>query len=163
MKNKLCRRLSVEEINKILKCAKKAKHRILIELIYGCGLTAGQAVSLRYSDIDLISGRLSINKRQLNIPLRLLNLLRHYFSSEKIKEYVISTVHGKMSVIAAENIIKTISFYALNREVCSQEIINSSFEHKLALNFLNNLLSKPKLENCPQIQISYSGQFSFRR
>ncbi|MBI2448753.1 tyrosine-type recombinase/integrase [Candidatus Pacearchaeota archaeon] len=145
--------LSEEEIHSILRYTKKIKHRILIELIYGCGLSLNNVLNLKYSDIDLINGEIKIKEIRILMPLRLINLLRYYFSCEKINDYVIGTKYGKLAKKAAEKIIETISLQSINKAINSDDLRESSLSQ-------HDLLLESKPENCLPI-FNFSGrQFS---
>ena len=134
--------ISFEEIDQILKHAKIIKHRILIEMIYECRLSIDDVLSLKYSDIDLINGELVIKGARIILPLRLVKLLRYYFSCEKNSKYLLETHHGRLSKNAAERIIETISLQAINKPINSADLIKSSpSQHDLLLN----------QEDCPSI------------
>lgn len=77
--------LSQEEVKKILDAHKNPKHRLMLSMIYGCGLRCGELLHLKAEHID--SDRLILNIRQGKgqkdriVPLspRLLDMLREYY------------------------------------------------------------------------------------
>jgi len=77
--------LSQEEVKKVLDAHINPKHRLMLAMIYGCGLRCGELLNLKAEHID--SDRLILNIRQGKgqkdriVPLspRLLNMLREYY------------------------------------------------------------------------------------
>ena len=49
--------LSQEEVRRLLKAPKLLKHRVLIGLLYGCGLRCFEVRNLRIADLDFDKGR----------------------------------------------------------------------------------------------------------
>lgn len=144
--------INEEEIARIRRYARRIKHRILIELIYECRLSVDEALSLKYSDIDLINGEIMINRTRIIMPLRLVNLLRYHFSCEKNTKYILETHHGKMNRNAAELIIKTIALQAVNKPVSSEDIRQTSFNR--IFDTQHNLLFESKFEDYPSLHFS---------
>ena len=66
--------LSINEVTHLLESAPCLRDRLIIGLLYGCGLKVGELRSLRWNDIDLESGTLRIvyaggtRQRRLVIP-----------------------------------------------------------------------------------------------
>jgi len=58
---------SRKEIKRILKSIENQKHKLLIQLAYGCGLKLGELRRIKISDIDLGKKRLSIRDKNYKI------------------------------------------------------------------------------------------------
>ena len=58
--------LSREEVKAIIKCATLLKHRLLVSLLYGCGLRCGEVRSIQLKDIDLHRGMLLVRQGKGN-------------------------------------------------------------------------------------------------
>lgn len=77
--------LSRTEIERLLKMARRLKHRILLSLAYGCGLRAGEVVRLRVGDIDPEQRIIRIvqakgrKDRNVMLPPEVLDLLRDWW------------------------------------------------------------------------------------
>ena len=73
--------LSAEEALALLKAASTLRDRLLIGLLYGCGLTTGELRALRWQDLDPKSqsvhapGDLRLNARVLRLPESLVQLV----------------------------------------------------------------------------------------
>jgi site-specific recombinase XerD len=80
--------LSREEVRMLLKSPKLLKHRVLIGLLYGCGLRCFEVRSIRLEDLDFDRKMLHVkkgkNKKDRYVPLSdiLLRGLKSYISSE---------------------------------------------------------------------------------
>ncbi|MBK6953045.1 MAG: site-specific integrase [Crocinitomicaceae bacterium] len=81
--------LSKEEVKAILMAHANNKHRIMLSLIYSCGLRSAELISLKPADIDskrnLIIIRQAKGKKDRIVPLspKILELLRAYFVAFK--------------------------------------------------------------------------------
>jgi len=86
--------MSMEEVSTLLHSVKNQKHRMMLALIYACGLRSGELISMRFADIQ--SSRMMIhikaakgNKDRL-VPLsqKLLDQLREYYKIFRPKEWL---------------------------------------------------------------------------
>ena len=81
--------LSRKEVKRLLSAPKLLKHRVLIGLLYGCGLRCFEARNVMLSDIDFDRAMLHVRqgkgKKDRYIPLSqiLMDWLRLYIASEK--------------------------------------------------------------------------------
>ena len=86
--------LSKEEVWAMLQGAKLLKHKILIGLLYGCGLRCMEARSVRLQDLDFDRKQLKVvqgkGKKDRYVPLsvHLIRGLKKYIEAEKPKEYL---------------------------------------------------------------------------
>ena len=86
--------LSKEEVWAMLQGAKLLKHRILIGLLYGCGLRCMEARSVRLQDLDFERKQLKVvqgkGKKDRYVPLsiHLIRGLKKYISAEKPQDYL---------------------------------------------------------------------------
>ena len=93
--------LSKEEVWRMLKVAKLLKHRILIGLLYGCGLRCLEVRSLRLADLDFDRKQLKVvqgkGKKDRYIPLseHLIRGLVKYIHAEKPQDFLFGTVNGR--------------------------------------------------------------------
>jgi len=92
--------LSQQEVRTLLKTPKLLKHRLILALLYGCGLRNFELCNLKISDVDLDRGVLHVRqgKGRKDRYLPLCNLLirgiRSYLSAEKPVEFLFN---GKIS------------------------------------------------------------------
>ena len=86
--------LSKEEVWAMLQGAKLLKHKILIGLLYGCGLRCMEARSVRLQDLDFDRKQLKIvqgkGKKDRYVPLseHLIRGLKKYIEAEKPQDYL---------------------------------------------------------------------------
>ena len=86
--------LSKAEVWAMLQGAKLLKHKILIGLLYGCGLRCMEARSVRLLDLDFDRKQLKVvqgkGKKDRYVPLsvHLIRGLKKYIEAEKPKEYL---------------------------------------------------------------------------
>jgi integrase/recombinase XerD len=86
--------LSKEEVWRLLKNCQLLKHKILIGLLYGCGLRCGEVRAVRLQDLDFDRLQLKVvqgkNKKDRYVPLsqHLIRGLKTYIEAEKPKTYL---------------------------------------------------------------------------
>ncbi len=93
--------LSKDEVWRMLKAAKLLKHRILIGLLYGCGLRCLEVRSLRLADLDFDRKQLKVvqgkGKKDRYVPLsaHLIRGLVKYIHAEKPQNFLFGPVNGR--------------------------------------------------------------------
>jgi integrase/recombinase XerD len=86
--------LSKEEVWQMLKSCKLLKHRILLGLLYGCGLRCLEARSVRLQDLDFDRKQLRVvqgkGKKDRYVPLsaHLIRGLKTYIAAEKPNDWL---------------------------------------------------------------------------
>ena len=86
--------LSKEEVWRLLKSCQLLKHKILIGLLYGCGLRCGEVRAVRLQDLDFDRLQLKVvqgkNKKDRYVPLseHLVRGLKTYIEAEKPKTHL---------------------------------------------------------------------------
>jgi integrase/recombinase XerD len=86
--------LSQEEVRRLLKAPTLLKHRILIGMIYGCGLRCFEVRNVKLSDLDFDRKMLHIRqgkgKKDRYVPLSkiLINGLKRYLDAENPSEWL---------------------------------------------------------------------------
>lgn len=107
--------LTLEEIKKILDITTNPKHKLFIELLYGCGLRKEEARKLKVKDLDFEEGLIKINlgkndkDRFVKIPLKTKERLKNFIEENKISNYIFFTSMNKgrpISTKTAEMIIQ---------------------------------------------------------
>ena len=89
--------LSQEEVRRLLKAPKLLKHRILIGLLYGCGLRCFEVRNLRIADLDFDRKMLHVKdgkgKKDRYVPLAdlLIRGLKSYLEAEQPGEWVFNS------------------------------------------------------------------------
>lgn len=88
--------LSVEEIQKMFSVCENLKHKVILALLYSCGLRVSELINLKWNNID--RSRMIINilqakgkkDRQVGLNDKLINLLTEYWNEYKAKEYILN-------------------------------------------------------------------------
>ncbi len=81
--------LSKEDVKKILEAHSNFKHRVMLSLIYACGLRRSELLNLKANDIDSDRGLLFIKQakgkkdRMVPLSLKTIQLLREYYKIYK--------------------------------------------------------------------------------
>jgi len=89
--------LSQEEVRRLLKAPKLLKHRILIALLYGCGLRCFEVRNLKIADLDFDRKMLHVKegkgKKDRYVPLAdiLIRGLKAYLETEQPNEWVFNS------------------------------------------------------------------------
>lgn len=88
--------LSVSEIQKMFSVCENLKHKVILSLLYSCGLRVSELINLKWRHID--RGRMIINiiqakgnkDRQVMLSPQLIPLLEQYYKEYKSNEYVLN-------------------------------------------------------------------------
>ena len=86
--------LSKQEVKAILEAPNNLKHRVMLSLIYSCGLRRGELLRLKPTDIDASRGvvmiRQSKGRKDRITPLspKILEMLREYYKANKPKVWL---------------------------------------------------------------------------
>lgn len=88
--------LSVEEIQRMFTACENIKHKVILALLYSCGLRVSELINLKWQHID--RSRMIINiiqakgnkDRQVGLNDKLIDLLTKYWYEYKSKEYVLN-------------------------------------------------------------------------
>ncbi len=119
--------LSRSNINEMLRSTRDVRERMLIEMVYGCGLDVNEVLILRREDFDLKSSIVNVNngfrKKEIVIPKRLVNLLIFYFDKGNKEMF------KGINPVKAERIFKEAGIRAGIDRVCSSTLKNSFAVH----------------------------------
>ena len=86
--------LSKSEMKRLLLAPNLLKHRILIGLLYGCGLRCFEARNVQLSDLDFERAALHVRQgkggkdRYVPLSQHLIRGLKHYIQTEKPKQWL---------------------------------------------------------------------------
>ncbi|WP_209330100.1 site-specific tyrosine recombinase/integron integrase [Lunatimonas salinarum] len=92
--------LSKEEVKAVLEALTYPKHRLILLLLYSCGLRRGELINLRVTDIQLERGVLMVRKgkgkkdRLVRFPPMLRGILQSYIKASQPREYLIEGQKG---------------------------------------------------------------------
>lgn len=120
--------LSHNEVLRMIEVTTNAKHKLLIQLLYGCGLRVSEVVKLKYSDVDNDRKILYVNgkgnkDRIVTIPFELIG-----------SGYIFYTSNGHITTRTAQEIVKS----AKRKADISKKVTCHSLRHSYATHLLEN-------------------------
>ena len=129
--------LSVEEIQKMFNICENKKHKVILALLYSCGLRVSELINLKWSNID--RSRMVINilqakgnkDRQVMLSPELIPLLIDYFREYKSKEYILNGQFDiQYSARSVGEVMKQLAEKAgINKRVYTHLMRHCSFTH----------------------------------
>lgn len=134
--------LNREEVWQMLQAARSLKHKLILGMIYGCGLRSMELRNLRVSDIDLkrkfVHIKLGKGKKDRYIPLseHLVRGLQKYIEKEKPKDWLFTGIlrrtRGYFSNRSILSIVETVAKRA--------GIIKNVYTHMLRHSYATHML-----------------------
>ena len=105
--------LSQEEVLDLLRCTQNLKHRVIVGILYSCGLRISELINLKLEDIDVDRKQLIVKNskgrkdRFVSLADSFLPLLANYYFSYKPKVYFVEgSLGGKYSAESVRQFIK---------------------------------------------------------
>jgi len=147
---KLPQVLSVEEVQKMFSVCENLKHKVILALLYSCGLRVSELINLKWSNID--RSRMIINilngkggkDRQVMLTESLIPLLDKYYREYKTKEFILagqfSNQYSSRSVL---QVIKQLGKKAgIDKRVWTHQMRHNSFTHMVEKGIDISLIQK---------------------
>ncbi len=106
------------EVCNILSLTDNPKHRLLLKMIYSCGLRVSEAANIKVADMDLSNRTLHIRcskgkrDRMVPIPESLCQEIRNFLEPEHHNPYLFKSMPGRkghITISAVQRIVKNIS------------------------------------------------------
>jgi site-specific recombinase XerD len=126
---------SKEEVMKIFDATRNSKHKLILWLIYSCGLRRSEVTNVRLTDLDISRGTLHIRAGKGNvdrivpIPEKIWDKIKVYLKNYKPLEYLFEGQGGgRYSVESVYNIFKK----SLHRAGINKEVGVHSLRHSYA-------------------------------
>jgi integrase/recombinase XerD len=129
--------LSVEEVQRMFDVCDNLKHKVILSLLYSCGLRVSELINLKWSHID--RSRMVINildgkcgkDRQVMLAPPIIPLLEQYYYNYKSKDYVlngqVTLTYSSRSVL---EVVKQLSTKAnINKRVYTHLMRHCAFTH----------------------------------
>jgi site-specific recombinase XerD len=142
--------LSVEEVQRMFDVCENTKHKVILALLYSCGLRVSELINLKWQNID--RSRMIINiiqakgkkDRQVMLPEALIPLLEKYWKEYKSKEYVLNgQSHIQYSERSVGQVIKQLAEKAgINKRVYAHLMRHCAFTHMVENGTDINLIQK---------------------
>lgn len=143
--------LSIDEIQRMFDVCENKKHKIILSLLYSCGLRVSELINLKWTHID--RSRMIINiiagkgKKDRQVPLdsKLIDVLSQYWREYKPKEYVLNgqfdIQYSQQSVL---QVVKQLAAKAKieNKRVYTHLMRHCSFTHLVEAGLDINLVQR---------------------
>lgn len=142
--------LSVEEIQKMFTVCENLKHKVILALLYSCGLRVSELINLKWSHIDRSRMIINIIKakgnkdRQVMLTPELIPVLENYWNEYRSKEYVLNgQVELQYSSRSVLEVVKQLANKAeINKRVYTHLMRHCSFTHMIENGIDINLIQK---------------------
>lgn len=132
--------LSVNEIQKMFDVCENKKHKVILALLYSCGLRVSELINLKWAHID--RSRMIINiiqakgnkDRQVMLTPELLPILEEYYREYKPKEYILNGQFPEKQLQYSERsvgeVVKQLAIKAgISKRVYTHLMRHCSFTH----------------------------------
>jgi integrase/recombinase XerD len=130
--------LTIEEMKKLIDNCSNVKHKLIIKLLYGCGLRVNEIVNLRKENVNFEEGLIHIRlgkgkkDRFVKLPDSIKEDLQRYCGIDYSKILFGSNRGGKLTTATVQAILKNSARKA--------EIIKRVYPHLLRHSFATHLL-----------------------
>lgn len=143
--------LSVDEIQKMFSACENTKHKVILALLYSCGLRVSELINLKWKHID--RSRMIINiiqakgnkDRQVMLTPQIIPLLEKYWNEYKSKVYVLNGWKNEpqYSERSVGQVVKQLAEKAgINKRVYTHLMRHCSFTHMVENGTDINLIQK---------------------
>lgn len=142
--------LSQDEVQRMFNVCQNTKHKVILAILYSCGLRAGELINLKWQHID--RSRMIINiiaakgnkDRQVMLPAELIPLLEKYYFEYKPQQYVLNGQSDlQYTARSVGEVIKQLAAKAgINKRVYTHLMRHCSFTHMLESGTDLNLIQR---------------------
>lgn len=129
--------LSQEEVQRMFSACDNLKHKVILTLLYACGLRVSELINLQWKHID--RSRMIINiiaakgkkDRQVMLPESIIPLLTDYYRVYKSDTYILNGQFGmQYSATSVNEVVKQLAAKAgINKRVYTHLMRHCSFTH----------------------------------
>ena len=136
--------LNADELRLFLGAARSMRHRLVLELLFGLGLRAGEVGRLRISDFNREQGTLTVRTskggitRVLPYGGRLRDTLNQYYRQERPKDFLIPGRERSSSQGISLRGVQYITSTTLQRSRLRKKVCPHTLRHCFAVHYLNN-------------------------
>lgn len=148
--NKLPIVLSVDEIQSMFNVCENLKHKVILAILYSCGLRVSELINLKWSHID--RSRMIVNivqakgkkDRQVSLPVNLIPILEKYYYAYRPKEYILNGQNEpQYSERSVGQVIKQLAEKAgIKKRVYTHLIRHCTFTHMVEMGSDINIIQK---------------------
>lgn len=142
--------LSQEEVQRMFTACENLKHKVILALLYSCGLRVSELINLQWSNIDrsrmiitIIAGK-GKKDRQVMLDASLIPLLEKYFFEYKTKTYILGgQFSDQYSSTSVNQVMKQLAQKAgINKRVYTHLMRHNCFTHMVENGTDINLIQK---------------------
>jgi len=129
--------LSQDEVQRMFDVCENLKHKVIISLLYSCGLRVGELINLQWKHID--RSRMIINiiggkggkDRQVMLAPELIPLLEKYYKEYRTKSYILAgQFSDQYTSSSVGNVIKQLGEKAeIKKRVWTHQMRHNCFTH----------------------------------
>lgn len=156
--------LSIDEIQRMFHVCENKKHKVILGLLYSCGLRVSELINLKWCHID--RSRMIINvvaakgkkDRQVMLAEPIIKLLEDYWIEYQSVEYVLNGQFGlQYSDRSVGQVIKKLAKAAgIKKPVWTHLIRHCSFTHMVEAGIDINLIQRLAGHNSPKTTAIYT-------
>lgn len=142
--------LSQDEVQRMFNVCENLKHKVILALLYSCGLRVSELINLQWKNID--RSRMIINilaakgkkDRQVMLPELLIPLLENYYRAYKTQTYILSGQFSEQySARSVGQVMKQLAEKAkINKRVYTHLMRHNCFTHMVENGTDINLIQK---------------------
>lgn len=142
--------LSQDEMQKMFDVCVNIKHKVILALLYSCGLRVSELINLKWSNIDrsrmiinIIAGK-GKKDRQVMLSPELIPLLEKYWNEYKTKTYVLAGQFSEQySAKSVSEVMKQLATKAgIKKRVWTHQMRHNCFTHMVENGTDINLIQK---------------------
>jgi len=142
--------LSQEEVQRMFTACENLKHKVILALLYSCGLRVSELINLKWSHVDrsrmiinIIAGK-GKKDRQVMLDASLIPLLEKYFFVYKTKTYILGGQFSEQySSTSVGNVMKQLAAKAgISKRVYTHLMRHNCFTHMVENGTDINLIQK---------------------
>lgn len=142
--------LSQEEVQKMFSACENLKHKVILAILYSCGLRVSELINLKWNNIDRSRMIINIIKgkgnkdRQVMLDASLIPLLEKYYREYKTKTYVLAgQFSDQYSQTSVNQVMKQLATKSgLNKRVYTHLMRHNCFTHMVKNGTDINLIQK---------------------
>jgi len=142
--------LSQDEVQRMFDVCDNLKHKVILALLYSCGLRVSELINLQWSNIDrsrmivnIIAGK-GKKDRQVMLPEVMIPLLEKYWKCYQTKTYILSgQFTNQYSATSVGQVMKQLATKAgINKRVYTHLMRHNCFTHMVEKGIDINLIQK---------------------
>src|SRR3989338_9139844 len=125
--------LTIDEMRRLIDASSNIKHKMILKIIYGCGLRVSELVNLRKDDFNFSEGLIHIRlskgrkDRIVKIPDSMKSDLESYYQLNAENTFFPSNRGGKLTIATIQKIVKNSSHKAGIKKSISPHTLRHSF------------------------------------